>query len=42
MEDNAKKEYIYIHIIHIYIYVYLRASQVVLVVKNQPANAGDL
>ena len=34
--------YIYIHYTYIYIYVYLRASQVVLVVKIQPANAGDL
>ena len=33
---------IYIYTLYIYIYVYLRASQVVLVVKNQPANAGDL
>ena len=34
---------IYIHIyIHVCVYIYTWASQVVLVVKNLPANAGNI
>ena len=42
MGENVKKEYTHSHThIHIYIHTY-RASQVVLVVKNLPANAGGI
>ena len=36
---NIKKKKIYIYI---YIYIYMQASQVARVVKNPPANAGDI
>ena len=48
MEDNVKKVYIYTHIytyIYTYVYIYVYtwwASLVAIVLKNPPANAGDI
>ena len=44
MEDNVKNIYIHTHIyIYIHIYIYTSwASLVVIVLKNPPANAGDI